>query len=275
MPKPIWFSFYPNDFLSSTRVTLMTTEEIGAYLLLLCHEWMSEDCSLPIEEDKLHKLSRFSGDLSTVMACFIVKRGKLYNERLLSEWNKVNHYKELCSTAGKNGADRRWPQRVTPPVTPPVTGTQHSSPSPSPSPRTRNQEPSPSELKTSREVAPLPRVGKGVMTWEQYRAAYRGRYGADPVRNQTINSQIARLVDRLGAEDAPEVAAFYLSHNDPFYVRKRHPVGLLLQDAESLRTQWATGIKATTGEAKNAEVQDNVVGQAERIIANMQRKGTL
>jgi hypothetical protein len=48
-------------------------------------------------------------------------------------------------------------------------------------------------------------------------------------------------VDRLGAEEAPLVADFFLTHNDQYYVKKMHPVGLLLQDAEKLRTEWKTG----------------------------------
>lgn len=272
MAKPIWFPFYPNDFLSSNTVALMSTEEIGAYLLLLCAAWNDPACSLPTDDDSLRKLGRFTGDLSRIKTCFILKRGRLLNKRLYTEWEKVNHRSRL----GYQSAMKRWDAEAMPTHMASQCSSQKNRRTEEQSQKNlRTEEPSPSELKTSREVAALPRVAKGSMTWERYRTVYRGRYGADPVRNQTINSQIARLVDRLGAEDAPEVAAFYLSHNDPFYVRKRHPVGLLLQDAESLRTQWATGIKATTGEAKNAEVQDNVVGQAERIIANMQRKGTL
>ena len=40
--------------------------------------------------------------------------------------------------------------------------------------------------------------------------------------------------DPLGAEDAPAVAAFYVGHNDAFYIRKGHDVGQLLADAEKL-----------------------------------------
>ena len=183
----------------------------------------------------------------------------------------VEIYKENKRIAGRFGGLAKSKQTSSRPPSKTVAKPTPI-PIPIPIPNPKNQSHSD---KSSREVATLPRVGKGVMTWEHYQDSYRRRYGTDPVRNQTVNSQLARLVDRLGAEDAPQVAAFFLSHNDPFYVRKRHPVGLLLQDAESLRTQWATGIKSTTSEAKNAEVKDNIVSQADRVIANMQRKGTL
>ena len=43
----------------------------------------------------------------------------------------------------------------------------------------------------------------------------------------------------------------------PLYVRARHPTNLLLRDATGLRTQWATGIKATKFEMKSLEQQES------------------
>lgn len=105
----------------------------------------------------------------------------------------------------------------------------------------------------------------GVAVWERYAEAHRDRYGVFPVRNKMVNSVMKQLVEKLGEEEAPHVAAFYLTHNAQVYVTKRHPVKLLLLDAEGLRTQWATGVKATSREAKNAEFQDNLVGQVDRV----------
>lgn len=99
---------------------------------------------------------------------------------------------------------------------------------------------------------------------EAYAEAYRKRYGVEPVWNAKVNAQIVQLVKRLGAEEAPVVAAFYLRHNHAKYVGNRHPVGLLLQDCEGLRTQWATG-KTTTAAANRQEdqTQANLDGWAE------------
>lgn len=93
------------------------------------------------------------------------------------------------------------------------------------------------------------------LVWEAYRAAYAKRYSTEPVRNGTVNGQIANLVKRLGRE-AAEVVAFYVAHNGQFYVRQMHPIGLCLKDAESLRTQWATGRVMTGAEARSAEGLD-------------------
>lgn len=79
-----------------------------------------------------------------------------------------------------------------------------------------------------------------VEVWERYSAAYRKRYGADPVRNATVNAQIAQLVKRLGAA-APDVAAHYVTSDERFYVQKGHTLGMLLADCEKLHTEWMTG----------------------------------
>jgi hypothetical protein len=67
-----------------------------------------------------------------------------------------------------------------------------------------------------------------------------------------VNAQMAQVVARLGGE-AEFVAEFYLSHRNRYYVEKMHPVGLLLSDAEKLRTEWATGRQTTATQALQAD----------------------
>ena len=74
-----------------------------------------------------------------------------------------------------------------------------------------------------------------------------------PVRNATVNGQLANLVARLGAEEAPAVAAFYVRSNNSRYVGAGHSVGMLLMDAEKLRTEWATGRQTTATQARLAD----------------------
>ena len=64
---------------------------------------------------------------------------------------------------------------------------------------------------------------------------------------------MAQLVARLGAQEAPHVAAFYVGHSAQFYVRDMHSVGLLLRDAEKLRTEWATNRHMTTTKAQQVD----------------------
>jgi hypothetical protein len=89
--------------------------------------------------------------------------------------------------------------------------------------------------------------------WEAYSEAYEKRYGAEPVRNATVNGQLLAVIKRLGAEEAPDVAAFYVAHKAAFYAQKGHPVGLLLLDAEKLRTEWITGRQITSTAARQQE----------------------
>lgn len=134
-----------------------------------------------------------------------------------------------------------------------------------PTPKNKKEE----RIKSSVSAVPAKAAPKTEGVWESYRSAYELRYGAPPIRNASVNGILSRLVDRLGVDVAPAVATFYVQHNNPFYVGKRHPVSLLLADAEGLHTQWVTGVKATTGEAKNAERRDDAQAQIARVKAAM------
>lgn len=90
-------------------------------------------------------------------------------------------------------------------------------------------------------------------TWEAYTVAYTGRYRIAPVRNAQVNSQMAQFVEKVDPLDAPLIAGFYVAHNDSFYVRNAHKVGLLLRDAEKLRTEWATGRNLSLASSQQAE----------------------
>jgi len=111
----------------------------------------------------------------------------------------------------------------------------------------------------------------GSEIWESYAAAYRTIYGTDPVRNKTTNSQCKALGERLG-RDAPLVAEFFLSHRDMFYSRSMHPLGLLLRDAEKLRTEWKTGRMMTGAIAKQASVMSNNQQALEIALEMMNRE---
>lgn len=89
--------------------------------------------------------------------------------------------------------------------------------------------------------------------WTAYAGAFEQRYGTPPVRNARVNGQLANFVTRLPEAEAPHVAAFYLTSNRGLYVSARHCVDLLVRDAESLRTQWATNHRTTETEARQAD----------------------
>lgn len=104
MSKPHWIPFYANDFLASSKVALLTTEEVGAYVLLLCHAWQDPQCSLPDDDEALSILGRIKGDVTKLRSCFVVRKHRLVNERLYKEWIKVKEKSELA----KKSIALRW-----------------------------------------------------------------------------------------------------------------------------------------------------------------------
>ena len=108
-------------------------------------------------------------------------------------------------------------------------------------------------------------------TWQAYADSYFNRYGAEPVRNAKANGLIKQLVARIGAEEAPHVAFFYVKINDAFYVRTMHDLGNLIAKCEAIRTQWATGRQMTGTAARQIEnTQSNISAaeEAKRIMMN-------
>lgn len=108
--------------------------------------------------------------------------------------------------------------------------------------------------------------------WKAYADSYFNRYGAEPVRNAKVNGQIAQVVQRLGAEEAPHVAFYYVTINDAFYIRNMHDVGLLVSKCEAIRTQWATGRQVNGATARQMENTQANMSAAE-IAKDMIDKG--
>lgn len=112
-------------------------------------------------------------------------------------------------------------------------------------------------------------------TWAAYSNAYEQRYGAKPVRNQPVNSKIKQFVQRLGYEEAPQVARFYVERvMERLVVTKCHEVGLLLSGAEGYRMQWITGQTMTNTRAAQADkTQANHDAAAEAVALLRARRG--
>lgn len=109
-------------------------------------------------------------------------------------------------------------------------------------------------------------------TWKAYSNAYFARYGAEPVRNARVNRNIVDLIKRIGMNDAPHVAAWYLTHNSAYYVRTGHSVGALLSDAEKLRTEWATGKRTTETKARQADRAATTASHVQDILSERRAK---
>lgn len=161
------------------------------------------------------------------------------------------------------------PRGAAPPLSAPVP----SAPTPLP-PASGGASPPPAPRKRAAAKPKADEPAKPtVETWSAYSAAYRDRYhGQDPVRNATVNGQLAQFVARIGAEEAPAVARFYVGHQRSDYVRSMHDVGLMLRDAAGLRTQWATQRQVTTTQAQQADRTATNMGAFGPMIAEARQR---
>lgn len=107
---------------------------------------------------------------------------------------------------------------------------------------------------------------KTAATWKAYAEAYEARYGVAPLRNAKVNGQLVQFVNRVGADVAPLVAAYYVGHNGQFYVQRGHQVGMLLNDAEKLHTECMTGRQVTSRAARQTDERQDQSDMYQRLI---------
>lgn len=171
-----------------------------------------------------------------------------HQKRCDEEIQEIEHKRKNARENGKEGGRPKNPEKPTL-----VNLITHSQ-----TPESRLQNPESREekkeekKKTKDSCNDASRVAaKGV--WEGYRGAYAGRYHTDPIRNAKVNGQIKLFCQRVPADEAADIAAFYVHHNAQYYVQKAHPVSLLLADAEKLHTEWITGKRITHSQAREAD----------------------
>jgi hypothetical protein len=88
-----------------------------------------------------------------------------------------------------------------------------------------------------------------------------------------VNGQLAKLVERIGSDEAPAVARSYVANRNGLYVSAKHCVDLLLRDCEKLRTEWATGNTTHQRDAREEDRMASTVGMVQRITAELEAKG--
>lgn len=112
------FQFYAGDFLSDGRQIVMELAEVGAYIRLICACW--KEGHIPDDVRKLAKLAGCTVEemravWPAVGPCFEPDpafKGFLVHPRLEKERKKQVAFKEAKSKAGKEGAARRWADKV-------------------------------------------------------------------------------------------------------------------------------------------------------------------
>lgn len=123
---------------------------------------------------------------------------------------------------------------------------------------------------------PKDQTCKTFKAWANYAMAYRKRYQAWPVWNAKVAGQVGQLVDRLGADIAHHVAAYFVGINDSRLINGCHGIGDLLSRAEAYHTQWATNrqMNATTAQQQERKQANLNAGQeaAQRILNREERR---
>lgn len=102
--------------------------------------------------------------------------------------------------------------------------------------------------------------------FQTYQAGVKVKYGATYPPSAKANGQLSQVVARVGAEAAPAVIEFYLAIADPWYVKMKHSLDLLVRDCEKLfiDLQQARGARAGPAPTKAEaffELQDGQLVQ--------------
>jgi len=248
MAKLPWMQFYPADYLLDTQ--LLSPAARGVWMDLICHLWRAEPRGvMTLSREHWSRLLRCSvkefahclDELTVHGICNAVTLANgdvtLLSRRLVRDEKRrrgaamrvSRHRKKQGCNAPVTGENQKSESEV-------IYQNQKS--------EEEEEEREEKKEKSGGQVKTMPAAPKSAATWEAYAEAYRTRYQVDPVRNRTVSAMLCKLVDKLGAEEAPLVAAFYVTHRSSWYAEKMHPVNLLLADAEKLRTEWATGRQA-------------------------------
>jgi len=131
-----WMPLYWGDYLRDTMH--LRAEAHGAYLLLICHYWMSGK-PLPDDDDHLSAVARVDEEAwrrlrPKLSEFFLVENGKWLHSRIESELAKAKHITEVRRTSGKEGGKRsanaKQPSKQTNKQTPQQTATPSQPPSP-------------------------------------------------------------------------------------------------------------------------------------------------
>lgn len=102
--------FYTDAYLADTHH--LSTEQHGAYLLLLLYCWRHNGVGLPHDDAKLARIARLSlrrwlRMREALLPFFELRDGLLYQKRLMTTWGQVHAKIEVKREQGKRSAQKR------------------------------------------------------------------------------------------------------------------------------------------------------------------------
>ena len=101
------------------------------------------------------------------------------------------------------------------------------------------------------------------MVWQAYKQAYYERYAAYPLQNAKVMGQIKQFIAQVGQDNAAAIAVFFVSHNNSWYVQKKHDIGTLLMNAQAVAVDWQKVTQTTRQAAQWEEQHAAAMGAAE------------
>ena len=110
-----WMPFYPADYLADTR--RLTTEQHGAYLLLLLDSWVSG--ALPDDDDVLARVAgldaeRWAQVRPVIAGYFRIADGQWVHARIEREREHAQAHAQASSERAKKAAASRWGKKQPP-----------------------------------------------------------------------------------------------------------------------------------------------------------------
>lgn len=114
--KPSHIPLFPDAYLRDTMH--LTTEEHGAYFMLILAAWGNDDCALPNDEKRLAALAklplaRWRKIAPTVLEFWTIDKGRISQKRLRKEWQYVRSKSEQAKAAVAQRKDRNGYGRCT------------------------------------------------------------------------------------------------------------------------------------------------------------------
>lgn len=94
---------------------------------------------------------------------------------------------------------------------------------------------------------------------QAYKEAYFMRYKVEPAtENEEFNRKIKGLHKKFGKDESIGLVRFYLGHNDSFYIKSMHSIGVCLLHSDALRTQMLKGKAITSTMVRQFEKQNQM-----------------